>query len=145
MKKSLALILVTMLLFTACGNKNETKSEEALRAEIKAELEAENEKMRTKRIETVEEEDVSEAEAPKTEYILKGTLIPSYPPFGYGIALDSPLTFEVKDASGQVVVNTYDDVYLYNGDDLVPYINKAYMVMTTQWWLYPVTRRFLLR
>lgn len=116
-----------MLLFTACGNKNETKSEEALRAEIKAELEAEM-KNENQEDRAVEEEDVSEAEAPKTEYILKGTLIPSYPPFGYGIALDSPLTFEVKDASGQVVVNTYDDVYLYNGDDLVPYINKAYMV-----------------
>lgn len=134
MKRFLSSILVLMLILTACA-KNPEKSEEELSAEIRAELEA---KAKLKEVldkhkkldEENKQAETNEKYKEKTEYVLEGILIPSFPPHYNGIKLNEAIILKREFDNGADRTITCNDVYISdsNGFDIYKYIDKKHIV-----------------
>lgn len=109
MKKIIGILLVIMLLLTACGSNGANETEEGNKVNEVDEV--------TK---ATESSKVSESELDENTYILEGILISNEPPLGTGIKLNEPIEITRK---WNDETYTYEYVY-FSGNEIYNYVDR---------------------
>lgn len=138
MKKILCVVLMMTLLLAACGSNDTGKTEERLKEEIRAELEAEAKlkeeveaalKAEEEKKEEVDESVSTEGDR-KSMHIIDGTLIPAGPPFGVvAIKFEDTITIRREFDQGDDRIIECNEIYIMdlNGMNVHDYIDKKHL------------------